>query len=218
MITTVANNTSARLQPTAWSLVQWSLVWNHHYDVTKGHDVITSVLYMSFLLSKTKNLNAHRSIPRLSVIQIISLSLHCPIQCILWQVLHFLTSINYIPMVFVTSPRIILAGSCALPRLYGVPSGGRIASAPRISPVWACAPWPWTSTPCGWYSCDTAGWSKRSWVARKKRKSQCIIWRNHFKEQYLFSNSSIHELKMFGLWSAPDLIWFDLVYFCIFPQ
>ena len=29
VITTVANNTSARLQPIAQSLVQGSLVWNH---------------------------------------------------------------------------------------------------------------------------------------------------------------------------------------------
>ena len=44
VITTVANNTSAQLQPTAQSLVQGSLVWNYHYAITKGHDVITSVL------------------------------------------------------------------------------------------------------------------------------------------------------------------------------
>ena len=46
VITTVANNTSARLQPTARSLVQGSLVWNDHYAITKGCDVITSVLYI----------------------------------------------------------------------------------------------------------------------------------------------------------------------------
>ena len=40
VITTVANNTSARLQPTAQSLVQGSLA------MTKDHDMITSVLYM----------------------------------------------------------------------------------------------------------------------------------------------------------------------------
>ena len=45
VITTVANNTRARLQPTARSLVQGSLVWNHHYAITKGNYVITSVLY-----------------------------------------------------------------------------------------------------------------------------------------------------------------------------
>ena len=45
VITAVANNTSARLQPTAQSLVQGSLVWNHHYAITKGRDIITSVLY-----------------------------------------------------------------------------------------------------------------------------------------------------------------------------
>ena len=44
VITTVANYTIARLQITARSLVQGSLVWNHHCDITKGHDVITSVL------------------------------------------------------------------------------------------------------------------------------------------------------------------------------
>ena len=31
VITTVANDTSAQLQPTARRLVQGSLVWNHHY-------------------------------------------------------------------------------------------------------------------------------------------------------------------------------------------
>ena len=45
MITTVASNTSARLQRTAQSLVQVSLVWNHQYAITKGHVVITLVLY-----------------------------------------------------------------------------------------------------------------------------------------------------------------------------
>ena len=45
VITTVANNTSARLHPTAQSLVRGSLVWNHHYAITEGHDLITSVLY-----------------------------------------------------------------------------------------------------------------------------------------------------------------------------
>ena len=56
MITTVANNTSARLQPTARSLVQGSLVWNHHYAITKGHDVITSVLYLDgFIILKVIN-------------------------------------------------------------------------------------------------------------------------------------------------------------------
>ena len=46
VIITVANNTCAQLQPTARSLVQGSLVWNHHYAITKGHNVITSVLYI----------------------------------------------------------------------------------------------------------------------------------------------------------------------------
>ena len=44
VITAVANNTSTQLQPTDQSLVQGSLVWNHHYAITKGHDIITSVL------------------------------------------------------------------------------------------------------------------------------------------------------------------------------
>ena len=35
----VAYNTSARLQPTARSLVQGFLVWNHYYAVTKYHDI-----------------------------------------------------------------------------------------------------------------------------------------------------------------------------------
>ena len=35
MITTVASNTSARLQPTARNLVQGSLVWNHQYAIKK---------------------------------------------------------------------------------------------------------------------------------------------------------------------------------------
>ena len=45
MITTVASKTSARLQPTARSLVQGSLVWNHQYAITKGHVIITLILY-----------------------------------------------------------------------------------------------------------------------------------------------------------------------------
>ena len=49
VITMVANNTSARLQPTARSLVQGSLVWNHHFAITKGHNVITLVLYFESL-------------------------------------------------------------------------------------------------------------------------------------------------------------------------
>ena len=40
VITAVAKNTSARLQPTARSLVQGSLAWNHHYAITKGHLVL----------------------------------------------------------------------------------------------------------------------------------------------------------------------------------
>ena len=77
VITMFANKTSARLQPTAQSLVQGSLVWNHHYAITKGHDVITSVLYtvkprqeahMDMILFEVFLKNIH-SIPQDQIVQ-----------------------------------------------------------------------------------------------------------------------------------------------------
>ena len=61
VITTVANNTNAWLQPTARSLVQGSLVLNHHYAITKGHDVITSVLYFH-KITVVKDADVHKYI------------------------------------------------------------------------------------------------------------------------------------------------------------
>ena len=47
VITTVANNTSAWLQPTARSLVQGSLVWSHHYAIKKIKKAMSSSLQYS---------------------------------------------------------------------------------------------------------------------------------------------------------------------------
>ena len=43
----VANYASTRLQPTAqaWSKDHMFGLWNHHYAITKDHDIITSVLH-----------------------------------------------------------------------------------------------------------------------------------------------------------------------------
>ena len=63
VITMVANNTSARLQPTARSLVQGSLVWNHLYAITKGHDVNTSGLYICRQLRARRALFLFEDVP-----------------------------------------------------------------------------------------------------------------------------------------------------------
>ena len=52
----VANNTSARLQPTARSLVQGSLVWNHHYAI-KQKAMMSSLRYSIEAIYKSTNYN-----------------------------------------------------------------------------------------------------------------------------------------------------------------